>query len=47
MWGRIRFSPLLLEYQVQMDLVPDLGGYFGVEVFMYQQLLLSLGGEGA
>jgi hypothetical protein len=35
------FYSISSEYQVWMDLLPDFGGYFGVEVFMYQRVLLS------
>jgi hypothetical protein len=38
--------PLFSEYQTQRGLLPGLGRYFGVEVVLYQRLLLSSGGEG-
>jgi hypothetical protein len=38
--GKFRFLPLLSEYQVQVGLLPNLGGYFGGEMLLYQQLLL-------
>jgi hypothetical protein len=39
-------TPLLSEYQVQLDLLPDFERNFGVEVVLYQRLLLSSGREG-
>ena len=41
------FHSISSEYQVQTDLLPDFGWYFGVEVVLYQALLLSYRGGGA
>jgi hypothetical protein len=35
------FYPISSEYQVQLDFLPGFGGNFGVEVVLYQALLLS------
>ena len=40
------FHSISSEYQVCVGLLPDLRGYFGVEVLLYLCLLLSFDGEG-
>jgi hypothetical protein len=44
--GGLFFYSISSEYQVWTDLLPDFGRNFGVEVFLYQRLLLSSVGEG-
>jgi hypothetical protein len=45
--GFFFFHSISSEYQVQTDLLPGFRRYFGVEVVLYQTLLLSSEGEGA
>jgi hypothetical protein len=44
--GEFSFYPLFSEYQSERGLLPNSGRYFGLEVVLYQQLLLSSGPEG-
>jgi hypothetical protein len=45
--GFLLFYSLFSEYQVQTDFVPDFHRNFGVEMLLYQGLLLLSGGERA
>ena len=44
--GFFLFHSISSEYQIQPDLLPGFRGNFGVEVFVYQSLLLSFGARG-